>query len=278
MTEIPRLSPTIAHKLTTESPLSAWAAHRLLGNFRKPAIKSQIEGRMWHAAVLGQAHDVVVVDAADFKTNAAKEERDAILSQKKIPVAKPKLDNLQLSAARIRHSLMEYGIDVDEGTSEKRFEWTEYTESGKPVECSGVIDHHQFQRIIDLKTSDKSVSLHEATNLIARSHSLLQDAAYRNALCADDHADDGFTPDYFEVIFAFCQTVEPFSVTPVTLSGEFRELSHLRWRRAIETWHECLSKGRAREHWPGPVDAITAVSPPGWMLAQEIEWEAMRED
>ena len=80
------------------------------------------------------------------------------------------------------------------------------------------------------------------------------------------------------VVFAFCQTREPFAVTPVTLGGDFRELSHLRWRRAIETWHTCLSKGKGREHWPGPVEAITPVAAPGWALADEITLEAMRDE
>ena len=273
MTEIPRLSPSIAHKLTTESPLSAWAAHRLLGNFGEASTDAQLEGRLHHAAILMDHAGIDVVDADSFRTKAAREAKAEILAAGNTPVLIEKWDNMQLSAAAIRGQLEQYGIVLD-GESEQRFEWDEYTEDGAAVACSGIIDHYLGNRIIDLKTSKTATTTRQAVQNIASGAALLQDAAYRDAL----HWDDGPPPGQIEVIFAFVQTQEPFSVTPITLAGDFRELSHLRWRRAIETWHQCLSNGLGREFWPGPVDAITAVSPPGWMVSQEIEWEAMRDE
>ena len=271
--EVPRLSPSIAHKLTTESALSAWANHRLLGNHREPASTSQMEGRMWHAAILGEDEEIVVVDVADFKTKAARDERDTILAQGKIPVAAPKIAELQDAAARIVEELAKHGIILN-GACEERIEWTEYTEGGAEVKCSGILDHYNGAVIHDLKTGKTATSIHQAAMLIARSHALLQDAAYRSAVCDGDDID----PERIEVVFAFVQTREPFSVTPVTLAGDFRELSHLRWRRAIEEWHKCLSKGTEREHWPDVTEGITPVSAPGWMISQEIELEAMRDE
>ena len=277
MTEIPRLSPSIAHKLTTESPLSAWAAHRLLGNFGEASTDAQLEGRLHHAAILMDHAGIDVVDADSFRTKAAREAKAEILAAGNTPVLIEKWDNIQLSAAAIRGQLERYEIVLD-GKSEQRFEWDEETESGASVNCSGYIDHYLGNRIIDLKTSKTATTTHQATQKIATGSALLQDAAYRSALIAGEYLGRIASSEVIEVVFAFVQTVEPFAVTPVTLAGDFRELSHLRWRRAIETWHQCLSNGLGREFWPGPVDAITAVSPPGWMVSQEIEWEAMRDE
>jgi len=266
--EVPRLSPSIAAKLLNESPLSAWANHRLLGNMKPESTDSQIEGRLWHAVVLEDSSDVVVVEADNFKGKEAREQRDMLKAAGKLPVPRPKFDELKPAAERIRAALLQYDIHLN-GTVEQRFEWTEYTDAGEPVECSAYLDHYDESGILDLKSSKGPVALFQAVNLIARSHSLLQDPAYRNALAAMNDDD----PERIEVVFAFFQTREPHSITPVTLAGDFRELARMRWRRAIHLWHACLSKGTDRKYWPGPVEAITPISAPGWMLAQEIELE-----
>ena len=56
------LSPSIAHKLLEEGPLSAWANHRKLGNLSGPPSDSQIEGRLIHAALLEDLSDIVIVE------------------------------------------------------------------------------------------------------------------------------------------------------------------------------------------------------------------------
>ena len=271
--QTPRLSPTIAHKLINESPLSAWAAHRLLGNFRKPPSDSQIAGRLHHSAVLEGAADVVPLPFKDFRTKDARLERDRVTEDGKIPVTQEKYDALLPAAERIREELAAFGIVFD-GAVEERLEWEERTEAGEAVLCSGYADHFNGSVIHDLKTGSAAVSIHEAGRLIANSHAILQDAAYRSAVSKRDNLD----PERIEVVFAFVQTEEPFSVTPVTLAGDFRELSHLQWRRAIETWHKCLSQGTERQFWPGPVEQITPVSASGWMISREIELEAMRDE
>jgi len=272
--EVPRLSVSIAHKLIHESPLSAWAAHRLLGNFRKPPTDSQIQGRMWHAAILEESHDVILVDFPDYRTKAAKEEKKRILADGQVPALKAKFELLAPHAERIREQIALRGIKFD-GITEQRFEWTEFTDEGRPVDCSGVIDHHQELSIHDLKTGSGATSERQAALLISRSHSVMQDAAYRSALASKktgivDVGDFDFT-------YIFAQTEEPFSVTPVRMAGTFREISHLQWRRAIHLWNDCISKGTEREHWPDVTTGTSVIDAPGWMLSQELELEAMRD-
>ncbi len=271
--EAPRLSPSIASHLIEESPLSAWAAHRLLGNFRTPPSDSQKEGRMWHAAILEQSDEIIVVDVKDFRTKDAKETRDLILAEGKIPVTAAKFLELEPAAERIREALLEQGVDLSGGEKEKRILWSEATEMGAEVLCSGVLDFLSTHCIVDLKTSKTPVSIRQATMLIANSNAILQDPAYRNAVASFRQG-----PGVLPVIFAFVQTREPFAVTAVTLGGDFIELAHLKWRRAIETWHKCLAAGTDRKHWPGPVSGITPISAPAWMIGQEIELEVLRDE
>ncbi len=269
-TETPRLSPSIGHKLTTESALSAWAAHRLLGNFRKPATDSQIAGRLWHAAILEGGAGVEVLDFDAFRTKEAKEARDKALHEGKIPIVTAKWDAMQAAVGRIHDELAGQGIML-QGHVEERIEWLELAEDGRSVECSGVLDHRDGGTTLDIKT-EPAPTKEAAARSIAKSHALLQDAAYRSAV----ESKHGIERERQDVIFLFVQTEEPFCITPVRMSGEYRELSHLRWRRAIEAWSECLSRGKERKYWPGPVDGIATIHPPGGMLSQELELEETR--
>lgn len=272
--QIPRLSPSIAHKLLTESALSAWSVHRLLGKRRQKTTTSQREGRLWHAALLESYtgnEGVKVIEFDSFRTNAAKEARDKAEHDGKIPVLAPKWEAMESAVLSIREQLAAHDVLLD-GIVEERVEWNALSSSGEYVACSGVIDHRKGLRIDDLKTGSTCVSVHMATNLVAKSHALLQDAAYREAVATKLLED----MERCVVRFVFVQTEEPFTVTPVKMSGEFRQLSQMRWQRAIDVWAECLGKGTDRKHWPGPVEGCAMMHPPGWMLAQELELEAMK--
>lgn len=269
--QIPRLSPSIGHKLTTESALSAWSAHRLLGGHRQKTTDSQREGSLWHAALLEEGKGIEVIDSDAFRTKEAKEAKAKAEHDGKIPIVAPKWEAMQGAIVKIREQLAAHDVLLD-GVVEERMEWKEWSSNGTWVDCSGVIDHRQGLRIDDLKTGKTCVSLHVATSLVSKSHALLQDAAYRNAVAAKAGEDK----ERCVVRFVFVQTEEPFTVTPVTMSGEFRALSELRWQRAIDDWAKYLGRGTDRKYWPGPVEGCGIIHPPGWAMAQELEVEAMR--
>ena len=217
---------------------------------------------------------MILVDFPDYRTKEAREEKNRILAAGQVPAIKEKFDLLAFGAKKIREQIALRGIEFN-GIAEQRFEWTEFTDEGRPVDCSGVIDHHQELSIHDLKTGSGATSERQAALLISRSHSVMQDAAYRSALASKKTGIVDVGDFYFTYIFA--QTEEPFSVTPVRMAGTFREISHLQWRRAIHLWHDCISKGTAREHWPDVTTGTSIIDAPGWMLSQELELEAMRD-
>ncbi len=271
--EVPRLSPSIGHVLTTQYPLAAWGGHRLLGNFRKATTASQAEGRLWHAAILEAGADIEVVEVAHFKSKDAQQVKEQIEARGNMAVAASKWDAMAPGVHRIKEELARFGIPLD-GVCEERVEWTEYDDDGRPVECSGVLDHRKDYLIQDLKTGSAGLTEDEATNLIGKSHALLQDAAYKSAIATLHEVD----LERMSCEYVFVQTEEPHAILPIGMSGALQEISFLRWRWAINLWSKCLRKGMDRKHWPGPVAVGhrgTAL-PPSWMLAQELEREAMR--
>ena len=266
--EVPRLSPSIGTPLIEESPRSAWAAHRLMGNHRKPTTDSQREGRLWHSVLLENGKGVVVIDAENFRTKAAKEERDKAYFEGNIPVVGPKWEEIQAAVPRIQEELKAVGVEFT-GVSEEKFLWEEVSSDGDTVYCSGVIDHYSEATIYDMKTEPVANERLAALS-IARSHAILQDAAYKSAFVNTY----GGERERLKLVYVFIQTEEPFVCVPVYLSGEGQETSYLKWRRAINLWAECMARGTEKQHWPGPVGSPTRTVLPGWMYPTELELEA----
>ena len=102
----PSLSASMAHLLCTSSPAHAWVAHPKLN----PAFERHEEekfdvGTVAHALLL-QGEDVaVVVDAPDWRTNAAKEERDAARAAGQIPLLAKHWDAVRAMVAATRQQL-----------------------------------------------------------------------------------------------------------------------------------------------------------------------------
>ncbi len=79
--KVPSLSASIANTLLHRSPLHAWTKHPRLNPEFEPVEKAIFDlGRAAHNMVLRQdfwREEIAIIDAADWKTKAAREERDA---------------------------------------------------------------------------------------------------------------------------------------------------------------------------------------------------------
>lgn len=267
--ETPALSPSIAHILESESPLHAWTAHRLLGGYTKPPTDAQELGSALHNLILEDGSGVECVPFDDFKKDAAKKARNAARAAGKIPLALPKYETTAQAAFAIVQRIRDLGYDLSVGHSEKRLEW------GEPggVRCSGHLDWVQedHRLILELKTTSGSAHPDVCATALLKSHGILQDAAYRNAV--------GFShPNLIgrvSFVYLFAQTVPPYAVTPIELGGSMREISEGRWYRALKLWQRCLNRGLEAKHWPAYADRPVRVEAPAWALSQEMVREEM---
>jgi len=265
--EVPALSPSIAHILTSESPLHAWSAHRLLGNKPKPSTDEMEWGKILHAVVLSDMDRLHVIDADSFRTNAAREARDTARAAGLIPVCAPAYEEALADGGRIANRIADLGYDLATGASEQRVEWTEFAVHGN-VTCHGGIDwlRHDRQLIIDLKTHKGSGSPDACAGRLVHTAGVIQAAAYPRAIASLDPSLAG----RIEFVFLFAQTVEPFAVTPIACAGSMNELGENRWERAIESWSRCL----ATNDWPSYATSPVRVEAPAWVLARELMEEA----
>ena len=167
------------------------------------------------------------------------------------------------TAERLSARIRGYGIDLGSGTTEVPLRWVD---SG--VTCSGRLDFllQNMTQIIDVKTTEGSVHPDACAAALCNQAGAIQDCAYRRAV-------EILRPDLagrVDVLFLFCQMVEPFAVTPVRCGGTMRQLGALRWEAALRIWERCLRL----DEWPSHVSGPVFVEAPAWAMTKEL----MREE
>ncbi len=260
---VPSLSASIASVLDSESPLHAWSRHPRLGGVQRPPTKAFDRGTLSHALLLGAGKDVEVIEADDFRTNAAKAARDEAREAGKVPVLIADYAEAKHTAAKLRERFTALGIVLD-GESELTALWAERARNGRDVQCRGMMDHLLLSslRILDLK------SIRSAKPDMCRKHVeqygyAIQRAAYVSAV-------EKIVPELagrVDFVFVFYELEPPYAVTPMRLSGAFREIGARAWKRSVDRWEECLRTNT----WPGYADEIISVEPSGWALTRDME-------
>lgn len=263
--EVPSLSSSIAHILVSKSPRHAWAAHPKLGKLLEPEHETTAvqDGTLIHTLLLGKGAQIEVVDAKDWRTNAAKDQRDDAVKAGRVAVLRHRYDELALVAAELRTQILRLGFSL-EGDAEVAYEWDEDGATG-PVRCRGMMDLVQVEdggrliRILDLK---KTASAHP--NAISRhfydyGHDI-QFSAYTSCL-------KRLHPDaQVRMEFLFLEIDPPYAVTPAAPGVAFEQIGQQRWQRAIEIWERCLNTGR----WPSYADSVQWIEPQPYVLNLEI--------
>lgn len=261
---VPALSASIAHVLDSESPLHAWTRHPKLGGIKRAPTKALDNGSLSHALLLGAGKGIEVIAADSYRTNAAKEARDAARDAGLIPVLEEDYEVARVAADAIRKRFADLGIVLD-GEPEIAALWSETASNGAAVQCRGMMDHLKLPVIYDIK------SIRSANPQMCRKHIesygyAIQRAAYVSAI-------ERIKPELagrVDFVFVFYELAPPYEVTPIRLSGAFRELGARAWRRAVDRWEECLRT----DTWPGYVDRIVDLEPSPWALSRDMEIES----
>ncbi len=259
--QLPGLSSSTACTLLAKSPLHAWMEHGYYGGKGKKATKAMDNGSVVHNLVLGAGKPFAVLNFDDYRTNAAKDARDAAIADGKTPILGKHHDEAALTAVKILAGLKARGLMLD-GLSECAFQWEEASSSG-PVQCRGMMDHVITDRgvIIDLKI----VANAAPTSVMKSAENFgyaIQAAAYTRALVK-------LRPELagkVQFLFAFCEADAPYDMNLCRPDGSFEELGERRWLRAVEKWGACL----AADDFPGyGGGAVNYISPPTWALTNE---------
>jgi hypothetical protein len=223
-------------------------------------------GHAAHAAVLGVGPELEVIDAPDWRTNAAKAARDLARAAGKVPVLTSTADRVADMARALRqHPTASRLLHVTSGDPEVSLFWHDPAHG---VDRRGRVD---FLRTPDangrLILADYKTTQSAAPDSLARSvvnfgyH--MQAAWYRDLVVGLGLARSA------PFVFVFQEVTAPYLVhcvqidPPTLLMGE--DLN----RQALETFARCT----AADEWPGYNDhGISEVSAPTWAVRQhELE-------
>lgn len=259
--ETPTLNASTAKELIQSSPLHAWQFHPRLGGSERESSDALENGSLIHALLLGAGREVVGIDAKDWRTNAAKEAREAARAEGKIPVLASKLTRAESTVAVLKRRIADAGVQFD-GQSEITGVWR----SAGDVLCRCRFDHLPAapSQIVELKTCE---SAHP--DAIRRSIEMF---GYDLAAAAYVEALEAIRPEVagevtYRWIFVECDA--PHAVTIVERAPSMIELGHRRWSRAVGIWKTCLASSK----WPSYTTGIIDMEASEFAIKRETEVE-----
>lgn len=224
-------------------------------------------GHAAHKLVLGTGPEIRVVDAADFKTKAAKEQRDKAYADGAVPVLTHEYDAVKtMSAALKDHPIARLLFNPGHGKAEQSLFWVD-TEFG--VWCRARLDWLPATReagtgrmvLVDYKTS-ASVAPGAISKSSANYGYHQQAAHYLDGVRALGLADDLAT-----FIFVFQRKEPPHLVTVTQLDDNAIRIGRELNRRARERFRDCQQSGI----WPGYSNDVELISLPNWYVRQHEE-------
>lgn len=209
-------------------------------------------GHVAHALILGEGSTIVIVDADDWRTKAAKEAREVARADGKVAVLrKTYQQGEQLAQAAKTHELGE--ILFAEGTPEQSVYWHD-DRTGARLRCRPdwmTVGGRPIQ--VDVKTT-KSAAPRDFERSCADYGYHQQQAFYEDGLAARG-IDTGF-------LFFAIEKTYPYLCSVVELPQEAVTLGRALNRNAIDLYAQCME----RDEWPGIAPIIHHITLPPWAV------------
>lgn len=257
----PSLSASVAKLLVSQSPLHAWTAHPRLNPAWQPdeSSKAQDIGTAAHALLLGVGRGMEVIKFKDYRSNAAKDARDAAREAGKVPVLEDDADDVRAMVLSARQQLTahEIGDVFDCCKAEQTMIWRE-----GPTWCRARIDCLPADftgegrvRLVDYKTTSGSAEPDAFTSRLYGMDGDMQAAFYERGILK-------LYPAVREVEFLFIaqETSPPYALSVLSLSNKALDQARERVEEAMQVWRSCMQADR----WPGYPPRVCHVDPPGW--------------
>ncbi len=245
------LSSSGARKLLPPSCPAKYRWERDHGRLSKRAFDL---GHAAHKLVLGAGPDLVVIDADNYLTKAAKTARDEAHEQGKVPLLAAEWEQVKAMAAALRaHPVASVLLDPGRGRAEQVLIWRDGP--------SGVMRRAMIDLLPDVKTCH-SADL-DALSKAVNQHGYHQQGDFYRAgaqalgLAGEDAA----------FVFVCQEKSAPYLVTIIELDHVAMRIGAIRNRRALQIYAECTRTG----HWPAYSEGIEQLSLPPWAEAQEGE-------
>ena len=274
---LPSFSASLGKVILDKSPLHAYLAHPRLGGKKRDEPSAAMDfGTLVHKLVLGCGKSVVAVNADDWRTKAAKDQRDEARAAGKLAVLSRDLDSAVECECAFRTQLHAMAPDLEakfnRGQKERVIarEFANLKGEGRAwargmLDCIDVDwDDRREIVICDVKTTaDASVD-----SLIRRVSSMHYDMQLATYEWLAEEAFPAFKGRIRSYLL-FVETVAPFSLVPVELDSSYRQIGRSKLGRAWDAW----CSGMATGVWPSYADNVVTISPPPYEVSRELDEE-----
>ena len=261
----PSLTRSTIKSLIEEPARKTFLQHpRLNPQAIEPTSEKFDIGTAAHSIFLEGYDCVRVVDAADWRTNAAKALRDEARVAGKVPLLSVQYSDVMAMVTAAHEALYEwegYGLKIGCGYPEQTYVWQEGNiwcrirpdwMYRSPVDFS-------FFKCLDYKTTGQTADPQEYNKIaIAHGHDI-QDAFYRRGI----KAIEGEEPDF---VLMVQETEPPYLCAFMELDMMTKDMGEQKVAAGIRIWKERLSSG----YWPGYGNDTYTMEAPPWSLAA---WE-----
>lgn len=262
------LSSGIAKLLVTRTPRHAWHAHpRLNPNYRSQESSKFDYFSACHALLLEGEDRMAVIQANDWRTNAAKAERDDARAVGKFPILAHQRDQVFAMRDAMWSAIAANpdfgGRTLLDGKPEQTMIWQEGS-----TWCRARPDwwSHDKTLMLDYKGTEGSA---DPSSWIRTALTLgydIQNAHYCRGAWALD------APRELKFVFAVQEDTDPFACSFVALDPAFLALATEKIEDAIAIWQKCVTTNQ----WPGYPSRICYVEPPAWEVTRYAERQAER--
>lgn len=261
----PTLNASVLKLVIARSARHGWSAHPRLNPAHAPKPERKFDlGTVAHDVfLLDDDSRVAVVEAADWRTNAAKAVRDQAREENMVPLLVHEWTAVHQMLDALRDQLP--GLELDPpmfvgGRPEQTIIWTD----DHDVRCRARLDylHDDFKACDDLKTCKGSAAPQAwAARTLFGMQAEIQAALTMRGV----EKLTGITPEFR---FLAVETSPPYGVCPVRLAPSALALAYDQIERGLLKWRRCLDSGI----WPSYPPAIVDAEPPGWV--QQADWDA----
>lgn len=262
----PSLSSSIAKILCTGVPAQARIAHPKLNPAFERSEEEKFDiGTVAHALVLQGEQIVEVIEATDWRTNAAKEAREAAREAGRVPLLTKDWERVEAMVGATRRQLemipAEPALFVD-GRPEQTLIWQD-----EGVTCRARYDwlHDDLSAVDDFKTTGRSADPKEWGRIMFGFGADIQAAFYLRGL----EKTLGVTPLWR---FVVQENFPPYALSVVTLSEDVLSLARKKVSYAIALWRKCL----ADNNWPAYTREVSEIPLPAWEETRWLDREAGR--
>lgn len=272
----PSVSAGLLTTLIDKTPRDAWFTHPRLNPPEPTEDEDEDEdgnktafdfGNVAHTLILGEGDELVVIDAKDWRTKAAKEQRAAAFEAGKQPCLAKIYEKAERCVEAVRQQLADDPDNFDAFTAPGHSEVNAFAQletfAGRMWARCRMDRRTHDMRIYDFKTLKVGTDSEDFSKYLVREGRDIQAVHYQQI---EARLQD-VSWDAISFRFVVVDPDPPHTLVVVEQSAQMAQWSQERWQWAIDKWAKCGAAGR----WPGRTPATHYIDAPGYA---QTSWEA----